>query len=362
MKDIFDLLPKNHFGIAMDKTIQALVGGESVCVYCMPGGGMHYFLEMAQRILKEDYKEIETFSFEGNLYPTGLTKALKQSLHQKLLFDPRVDFCQQLKSYLKTKKIIILLGHANVIIEKQPKSLDFLHKLREIHPNNLAVLSNCDYSIIKDSQKYFSAGKTIFSNLIKIPPFDLAGTKKILEINREILGYKFSSSAVRKIHQLSGGNPSLIKYLGKCVDEMGKKVLSRLETLINYPSLKIKLNDINEVILSEPKEVLIQIGIINEKGQIFSPLVADYYKNYELENIEEIVPNLTPKEKKIFTFFLKNKGKIIDKDRIFMLMELSEEGYSLWAIYKTISRLKNKIKGRYQLKALKNQGYTLVSF
>lgn len=361
MKDIFTALPKNHFGETMERTIRALISGESVCVYCMPGGGMHYFLKVAQRILQEDHQNIKTFFFDGCLYPTGLNRVVRQTLFQELHFNSQVDFYQQLQAFLKTQKIIILLGYANEVLERQPKTLEYLLKLRDFYPTRLAVLSNCNHSIISDFDKYFSLGKTIFSNLIKIPPFDQEGTKRILETNREILGYKFSSSAVKKIYQLSGGNPSLIKHLGKCVDDLGEKVLSRPETLINYPSLKIKLNDINEVVLSESGNVLIQIGIISEKGQIFSPLVANYYKNYELENIGEIMPGLTPQEKRILTFFLKNKGKVINKDRIFMLMKLSEEEYSLWAIYKAISRLKSKIKEKYHLKALKDQGYVLTS-
>lgn len=361
MKDIFEVLPKNHFGSAMDKTIQALVSGESVCIYCMPGGGMHYFLQIAQRILQEDHQNIKTFFFDGCLYPTGLNRVIRQTFSQKLHFDTKIDFYQQLQTFLKTQKIIILLGHVNEVLEKQPKTLEYLLKLRDFYPSRLAVLSNCDHSIIGNFNKYFSVGKTIFSNLIKIPPFDLTGTKRVLEINREILGYKFSTLAVKKIHQLSGGNPSLIKHLGKCVDEFGQQVLSRPETLINYPSLKIKLNDINEVILSEPKNVLIQTGIINENGKLFSPLVKEYLKIYELENIEEIVPCLTLQERRILTYFIKNKGKIIDKDRIFFWMGLAEEKYSLWAIYKAISRLKSKIKSNYKLRNIKDRGYILES-
>jgi len=361
MKDIFKILPKDHFGKTMDRTIQALVGGESVCVYCMPGGGIHYFLQIAQRILQEDYPDIKTFFFDGFLYPSGLNQVIRQTIFQKLHLKVQVDFYQQLQNYFEAKRIVILLAHVNEVLQKQPKTLEYLLKLIHLYPSRLAVLSNCDQSVVCDFDKFFSASKTIFSNLAKIPPFDQEGTRRILEANQQALGYNYPLATVKKIHQLSGGNPSLIKHLGKCVDEMGQQVLSDPKMLINYPSLKIKLNDINEVILSESKEVLEQIGIINQKGKLFSPLVAEYYKNYELENIEEIVPSLTPQEKRILTFFLKNKGKIIDKDHIFMLMELAEEDYSLWAIYKAISRLKNKIKGKYQLRALKSRGYLLAS-
>ena len=54
-----------------------------------------------------------------------------------------------------------------------------------------------------------------------------------------------------------------------------------------------------------------------------------------------------------------HKGKIIDKDRIFLLMKLAEEDYSLWAIYKAVSRVKEKVKGKYKLKTLKSRGYIL---
>ncbi len=344
----------------MMKTIEALVNGESVCIYCMPGAGKIYFLKQAQKILGE-FEEIKVFFFEGQVYTSGLYKSIKQTLIRELRFQQETDFFQQLEKFLQEKKIVIILGHVEIVFAKQKKALEFLFKLRDFYPTRLSVLSSCDHSVIRDFPQYSNLGGTLFSNLIKIPPFDLAGTKRILEVNHKVLGYQFSSSAIKKIHRLSGGNPSLIKHLEKCVDELGEQVLTKQKILTVYPSLRIKLNDINEVILSETKEVLIQIGIINEKGKLFSPLTAEYLKKYELESIEEIVPGLTPQEKKILTFFLKNKGKIVTKDRIFMLMELSEENYSLWAIYKAISRLKNKIEGKYQLRALKNRGYFLAS-
>jgi len=41
-------------------------------------------------------------------------------------------------------------------------------------------------------------------------------------------------------------------------------------------------------------------------------------------------------------------------------MEMSEEEYSLWAIYKIISRLRKKISGKYNLISVKGRGYKLA--
>ncbi len=53
MKDLIDVLPPNHFGTLMDKTLGYLKTGESVCVYGMPGCGLKHFLRMARKMLND---------------------------------------------------------------------------------------------------------------------------------------------------------------------------------------------------------------------------------------------------------------------------------------------------------------------
>jgi hypothetical protein len=195
---------------------------------------------------------------------------------------------------------------------------------------------------------------------MRMPLFDLKGTKRILEINQDYFGYKVPDEATKEVYRLSGGNPALIKHLGKFVSEMGEKALNNLEFMINYPSLEIKLESVAKVIISEDRTVLEKMGIIDTGGQLFSPLVGYYLKGYEIENQKMLLPELSPREGKIFLFLLANRGTLVTKDRIGFLMNLTDDNFSMWAIYKTISRLKIRLRDKYEIKAVKDKGYVIT--
>lgn len=362
MNSLYQLLPDNHFGKPMDGAIKALIVRRgSACIYGMPGCGLDFFLKMARSRLEKELKgQGEIFFFETYLYPNNIKEAIKKTLVSKLSFNnSNQDFIQAVEGYLVRKRIIIVLAHAQNLMTNQKNALTLLLRLRNLFSDHFSVLSSCDSSIISGNDQYLVTGQDLFSHLIKISPFNFQGTKRILRTNQTFYGFNYPETVFRKIHHLSGGNPALIKHLGQAVDRLGKQVLSQPKVLVETPTLKVKLNDLAQVILSEPKEVLRRIDVLDSQDRIFSPLLALYLKNYELVNIVNLFPQLTKQERKILTYFIKNKNKVIDKDRISFLMGLSEEDFSLWALYKAISRLKNKIKNHYQLVNFKNKGYII---
>lgn len=362
MDSLYQLLPDNHFGKPMDETIKTLiVKKRSVCIYGMPGCGLDFFLKTARSRLEKKLKnQGKVFFFETYLYPDNIKKAIKRTLASKLSFNnSNQDFIQSVEDYLTRKKVIVVLAHAQNLITNQKNALALLLRLRNLSSDHFSVLSSCDSSIISENDRYLATGQDLFSHLIKIPPFGFQGTKRILKANQTFYGFRYPETVFRKIHRLSGGNPALIKHLGQVVDRLGKQVLSRPKVLIKTPSLKVKLNDLAQAVLSEPRETLRRIDVLDSQDKIFSPLLALYLKSYELENIVNLFPQLTKQERKILTYFIKNKNKVVDKDRISFLMGLSEENFSLWALYKAISRLKNKIKDHYQLVNFKNKGYMI---
>ena len=357
-KNIIDRLPKSHFGSSMDKTVNLLLTGESVCVYGVPGCGRKYFIKKAISLLQKKDEDLIILFLEGQVYPKDIKKVIRQTIKKELKIEDEYDFFQEVYKKLKTKRLVIVLGHLESVINTQKSALRLLLKLRNLCSPNISVLTSCDHTLLSKKENYLKTCKTLLSTQIILPPFDLKGATTILDTNREHFGFKYPKTAYRKISILSGGNASLIKHLGKAVDDLGERILDDKKTLINHPSVRMKLDDLADVILKEDEEILKKLGILKGKG-LFSPLLSLYFKNFELKNIDALFPYLTSQEKKIFTFFLKNKGKLIDKDRINFLMGLTEEEFSLWAVYKAISRLKEKVKQIYEIKNLKGQGYIL---
>ena len=111
--------------------------------------------------------------------------------------------------------------------------------------------------------------------------------------------------------------------------------------------------------LKEPLKTLKKINIVNQQGEVFSPLVKKYLEVYESTHIRKIFPNLTKKERKILTYFLANKGKVLNKDKLSFLIGMKANNFSLWTIYKSISRLRTKIKQHYRITNIKGIGYQL---
>jgi hypothetical protein len=359
MINSFNLIPENHFGPLVDKIYRNLVIGEPVCIYGMPGFGRKHLLKLIQLKYEKEYGAKNVLYFEGFGYDNEDVRTIIQnSLIQKLHFDKKQDFFIQLNDYLGKNKLLIVISYFEALINNE-KLMSFLLKVKKFSFDNFSVLSSSDQSILSQSDLFLRNAGDLVTNQIKVPLFDLEGTIRMLKINREMFGFNYPESCFEKIYELTNGNPALVRYVGKCVDDMGELVLTNINVMLKYPPLKLKLNNIVEAIIKEPIEILRQVDIINNDNSLFSPLVREYLKIYELENMSNLLPDLRKGERKILSFLVKNRGQIVDKDRIAFLMGLTESNFSLWAIYKTISRLKIKIKGKYELRVIKDKGYIL---
>lgn len=342
MKDLVDDLAAEHFGEVMEKTIHYLGIGESVLIYGMPGCGLKHFLRLAKKRL-EGKNESKILFIECQAYPSGLLEQIKNGLNKT-----------------GGDRTVLILSHIETIIDQQKEVVRYLLGLRNANPANFCLLSSCNYDFLVRQQDYFEAGGVLFGTLFKIPLFDFEGTKRILLTNQTHFGFRYRETDFQKIYELSGGNPGLVKHIGKCVDDWGENVLDNPEVLAIYPSVAIKLGELARVIITQKNSILESLEMINSSGKLFSPLLKIYLQKYESENIDKILPELTVQERKIFSYLLANQNRMVDIDKIAFLMGLNDETFSLWAIYKAVSRLKKRINGVYRIETIKGKGYRLL--
>lgn len=109
-----------------------------------------------------------------------------------------------------------------------------------------------------------------------------------------------------------------------------------------------------------PKVTVSKLGILDENGEIRSELLKQYFRDYKEKYIEQSYPNLSELEIKLLTYLYASEGNVVSKDQLGDLMLLGNHNYSLWAIYKQISRLKPKISDRFVIENIKGKGYMLV--
>lgn len=355
MKNIFEELPLNHFGLITNQVIDLLLAGQSVTVYGMPGCGRTYFGKIIQLNLDNNPACLKVFHFTSPIGSIKPDKEIIDTLITQLHLNRR-NFQHDLQHYLTTRQVILIFARTEEYFQNT-KVATLLNRLRDISIGKLVILTCFEDDIIVNYSYYGNLCRSLFLNLVPIPPFDLAGTKRILETNPKKNNQPYSPIVIKKILTLSGGNPALIKYLGLAVQNNSSEALNNINVLIHDPAIGVKLSNLYAVTISQTESMLQKLGIIKTNKKLFSPLLEHYLKTYELDNIDEIIPGLTSQERKILTYFLKNKGKLITKDRLAFWLGLTTETFSLWAIYQAVSRLKRKIKGKYQLKTLKDQGY-----
>lgn len=353
--NLLNQIPDNHFGEVLHQIIRCLYSGESVVVFGMPGyGRKHLLLQIEKELRRQNRAEVVYMDF----YAYGEIKTNRlEELVAKAIGISKNNFNVDLKKYFQKRQLILILGHIEAIRDNEPV-WRWLRQIREITLENFAVVSSCDTTIISEPEIYERNAGELVAQQIVVLPFTQDRARKIVDINRKHFGYRTNDEAENKILNLAGGNPALIKHLAKCADDLGQEALDNYKILTSYPSLRIKLNPIIQVLIQSPLPLLRKIGLIDQHDEIFSPLIKLYLADYQLENIDKFMPELSKSEARLMGYLIMNKGQLIDKDKIYFLMGGKEEEFSLWAIYKTISRLKKKLKGKLEIKVVKGKGYT----
>ena len=357
MKKIIEKLPLDHFGNLVPQVKKELIQGQPVCVTGMPGIGLNFFLKKMEMFLSDSGEKV--IFLQAPLYHNNFERVIKKVLKKELCFEADSDFFLALKDRLKSQKLFIILSSLDSLVPEQTSAIRFILQLRNLDPSSLFFLTSANSSLVTNYDHFLKLGEDLFYNVKVVPLFDLQGTERILNINKKLLSLDYSEKTYSKIYELSMGNAAMTKHLGLAVDKFGPEILKNKKTLIQFPSLRVKIDEIAQVILKEPVETLKKLKIINQQGDIFSPLIKKYFEIYEPVDIERVFPGLTKRERKLLAFFLANKGKVLDKDKLSFLTEMGMGDFSLWAVYKSVSRLRVKIKQHYKIVNIKGIGYQL---
>ncbi len=351
---VIEKLPPDHFGKVTEEIINLMLTGHSPGVYGIPGYGMNYFAKHLLLQIEDKYPKIKTIllnlSFESNKI-----KILKNQLSM-IIKNKTVNEITMSK-YLKKHKIMIVL--LEIHSPNYPKLYKFLCALKELHQRNFIVLSIGDYTLYKDTDQYLENGRYLFIPLIKIDNFDLKGVRRIIEINNKEYNWNIPLNLTNKIFFLSGGNPALVYSICMAIYYEGERILRHPNKLIKQQPLNFRLSEIAKLIPKLTIEQQVDLGIINTNGTLFAELLSEYLRINELEGLDQLFPDLTKTDRKILTLFIQNRGKIIDKHQLSLILDQTADTYSEWAIYKAVARVRDKIKDRYTIKTLKGQGWRM---
>ena len=123
--------------------------------------------------------------------------------------------------------------------------------------------------------------------------------------------------------------------------------------------IKFQLDLLSKFIITLSRDNLARLGLINHNGLLKSTLLRHYFANYQTEALKIIFPDLTPIELKILTYIIENKEKNTSLDKIADILLIGDDKYSLWALYKLISRIKPKVKNSFRIINTRGKGYRI---
>ncbi|OGM30151.1 hypothetical protein A2630_02950 [Candidatus Woesebacteria bacterium RIFCSPHIGHO2_01_FULL_44_10] len=337
-KGYYHYLPKDYFDGLYERVVAKLARGQNVLISAMRGGGGKTFLNLFLNFSKKDGLFPKIYYYDPELESKKL-----------------VDFVGEMVN-VSGKKIIVVRLFEN--LENKREVLETLNSLRHPFPEKLTFLLIVNHTALAEPEDYFGYSTQFFSERFYIQPFNLKETIRMIEINSKFYGWRINERNYNKIYALSGGNPRLIKYICKDIDEK-QATLDSISKFLANPAIKFQLDYFTKLLLQEKTENLKVLGILDEKPRIKSELLAKYFVDYQSRIVDELYPTLTNLERKIFTYLYENKNRIVSVDKLGDLTEMAGHEFSLWAIYKLISRVKSKIAKLFKIRAIKGQGYLL---
>lgn len=339
MKSYYDVLPKDYFDNLYTKVAKALIRGENVLVSAMWGCGGKTFLNLFLRLARKEklFDQIYYFDPEAN----------REKLDR---------FVKKYVASGKGRTVVTVRFFEKV--EDKSVILERLHRMRVARPEELVFLVMTDHTGMIFPEKYSAQTTSFFSERFSILPFDQKQTEKMIRITCKYYGWHIRGEDYERVFRLSGGIPRLVKYVCKGVDERGMK-LDNPRLFLTNPSISFELDYLVRISMQLGLDKAKRLGLVDDKGEIKSELLLVYYKNFQVQLITQLYPNLSGLEEKVLNFLLVNQGTVVSFEKMGDLMAMGEDDYSLWAIYKLISRLKHKVEKNFEIKNIKGRGYLL---
>lgn len=277
------------------------------------------------------------------------------------------SFFESLTGIAKNKKICLLLycGFAQYV----PVVL-FSEILRWRFSLNLKInwIVCATYGILQSSNRnHPSFEKIIKTHITPVLPHTGAEAKSVLQDYIGMYG-KILPTLERKVLELSGGNPGLMKalYILATTKDLTEplhdhNLMTRLKRIIDELSTKqiaiLQSVALKRTIDSSPAHTeLVQFGYLVQ-DQIFSPLVEKYL----LQLYDRTAPELSIQQQKVLNLLLERSPALVTRDEIAQTMWENKwhEQYSDWAIDQIVYSLRQLLKKQKNKTILtrKNLGY-----
>jgi len=335
----YKTLPIDYFDNLYLKVSKELTHGHNVCISVIRGGGARTIFNFLNYHIQQN--------------------TLFDTVH---IYDPEIDkiylldWIRKLKENPLKQKLIIIRSFEK-INEKQ-RTLEKIDSLITQTPGAFTILAITDHTAITNPNDYQSTSAIFFSSIIYIPPFNKSNSYTMVETLDKFYNWEINKDHYQKVFNLSGGLPRITKYVVKDIAE-GFGDIGNEERFLKTAQIDFQLERLAKLLITLPTEKLKVLELLDSDGRLKSKLLKLYLGKYHSSTIRNLFPSLTTSELKTISYLLENQKRILSVDKIADILKMTDEKFSLWAIYKTISRLRPKIRKNFRLKSIKGKGYIL---
>jgi hypothetical protein len=373
------------------KALTGIESGEPINFIGMGGSGVNYFFKnLPSRLDRlKDKKIILVFvdlsgskarpasEIKKMVSGFGLAEMLLKGLTSFSELYARVyQICQ--------KKKIVLIMNLGYEAEISQDLLEFLSRLRNALSWRFSYVICANPGLLR--KKVFqnqAFEKLIKCNLVPILPYSESDAKVVLTNYENRYQKKLPPGRRKKIIELSGGNPGLIKglYLQASEkktwpepdfgDERLQFRLQRLLAGLSEGDLKALKKAIQGQKIADQKTLVFlkRFGYLTPKREVFSSLLKeaiDFYYSTRADLLEKRINlYLSRTQREVLKNFQDQKGKIISRDEIAKILWGKDwtEKYSDWALDQYIHGLRVKLKKLKlgKIKTKKGEGFVYLN-
>lgn len=322
-EDLYERGVKHLEGDLLD-VLDVLNFGENVCL-CSPNMGDTRLIDYVAFKLQHDFQQSVLYDKTGELTVGALRQEIQAAKNE----------------------FILLIPH---YVRKSKSFHEYFQQIMSYKAAPVRSVIAMEYDFLKDPSKYFRSGRAISYVKIRKPlTFDL--TQSVIDSRRMLNDWGVPKKFEREIHQLSGGIIGLIKHICGYVDKFGSPDPSEM---LYYPPIVRVLDDMKRAVEMLSEVQLKKLGYIKGTGEVRSVLLEQYLRDERGIDSYDLPPTLL----EVFSLLLERKGEVVSIDEIHERVSEREE-FSLWAIYKMVSRLRQTISEEYEIHNVKGEGYIL---
>lgn len=337
-----------------------ITSGQCVTVNGMPGVGISLFLK---EVCRENFAEFHYINVFGlsEMTTDALLDEIANSLNVESQDTNKLASIQKtLKQKIFSKPLVFAFAGFDKLEKNINKDLfDTLRAIRSTDRSNILFLFGvCKRLETIIPEQVMDSEISMFSTKLYLKPYTKEDTKELLK--------KYGPSIANSDEkiELSGGHFQLLQLLlqteypnstlsDQFIVLCLKNILSHLTTTQKRELIKIAQNKSSAS--SDP--YLSNIGIINNKQEIFSPLMVEFL----LKNSTTKIPL---KEGILFRLLKSRSGKIVEKNEIFRIVwKDNSDNATDWALDSLVYRLRKndvfKTSG-FEIESIKKIGYRLL--